>query len=267
MPAKSLTSKDTLLTLHWHQLIWSAALASNATSATSYPPLTLKCKDEHGTIVPWASAQGITFRPYRQANYSLSDRDSPLSRIAELFNVNHFIVSQARPYIAPFLRSDLHHHDRHAATAPGSWNLRTPLLRLIGLEVHHRLQQLDSLALLPQPVRRFLIDETIPGASITLVPELSPTDLVRLLEHPTSGSLRYWILRGERSVWPAVTALKVRCAVEVELDRGYQVVRRRKPLDVTAGVWKGTGARRAESGEVGTLTGRKRRRAVSVGLG
>jgi hypothetical protein len=37
-----------------------------------------------------------------------------------------------------------------------------------------------------------------------------------------------WIARGERAVWPAVGALKVRCAVESELDRGYQVVRRQK---------------------------------------
>jgi TAG lipase / lysophosphatidylethanolamine acyltransferase len=102
------------------------------------------------------------------------------------------------------------------------------LLRLITMEIHHRLQQLDSLGLLPLSIRRFLVDEHIPAASVTLVPELSAGDFVRLLETPTQTSLDYWILRGERSVWPAVGALKVRCAVESELDRGYQFVRRRK---------------------------------------
>jgi TAG lipase/lysophosphatidylethanolamine acyltransferase len=63
------------------------------------------------------------------------------------------------------------------------------------------------------------------------VPDLSPSDFVKLLENPTKDSIDYWILRGERSVWPAVGALKVRCAIEVELDRGYQLVRRRKPFD------------------------------------
>jgi TAG lipase/lysophosphatidylethanolamine acyltransferase len=81
----------------------------------------------------------------------------------------------------------------------GSWNLTTPLLRLITLEIHHRLNQLDALGFLPAPVRRLLIDETIPGPSLTLVPELAPSDLVKLLEHPTHESLQYWILRGREA--------------------------------------------------------------------
>jgi TAG lipase/lysophosphatidylethanolamine acyltransferase len=96
------------------------------------------------------------------------------------------------------------------------------------MEIHHRLQQLDSLQLLPLSIRRFLVDEHVPAASVTLVPEISASDFIRLLETPTQDSLDYWILRGEKSVWPAVGALKVRCAVESELDRGYQFVRRRK---------------------------------------
>ena len=90
---------------------------------------------------------------------------------------------------------------------------------------------MDSIGLLPGTLRRLLIDEEIPGASLTLVPNLSPSDFIKLLETPNKESLEYWILRGERSVWPAVDALKVRCAIEVELDRGYQLVRRRSPSD------------------------------------
>lgn len=100
-------------------------------------------------------------------------------------------------------------------TRGGNTSITGGLLRLITLEVHHRLHQLDSLGLLPLSIRRFLVDEHIPGASVTLVPQLSAADFVRLLETPTPASLDYWILRGERSVWPAVGALKVRCVVEV----------------------------------------------------
>jgi TAG lipase/lysophosphatidylethanolamine acyltransferase len=63
---------------------------------------------------------------------------------------------------------------------------------------------------------------------MTLVPELKRGDFLRLLETPTREGLDWWILRGERSVWPCVAGLKVRQAVEGELDRGYQFVRRRK---------------------------------------
>ena len=233
-----------------HQLIWSAALASNA-SSNFYSPVILRCKDETGAIVPWASAQEITFRSWKQFPYA--DRDSPLSRIAELFNVNHFVVSQARPYIAPFLRSDLRPNPRQ----DGKSGLVIPLLRLTALEIHHRLSQLDSLGLLPTAVRRLLIDESIPGASLTLAPDLSATDFLRLLETPTRDSLDYWILHGERSVWPAIGAMKVRCAIEVELDRCYQLVRRRKPLDTTSPIMV--------HGDWTTSASKRRKRAASVG--
>ncbi|MCJ1478626.1 hypothetical protein MMC13_007307 [Lambiella insularis] len=232
-------------------LIWSAALASNASSTTFYSPVILKCKDETGAIIPWASAQEITFRSWRQASYS--DRDSPLSRIAELFNVNHFVVSQARPYIAPFLRSDHQHIGDPRQRKPGG--LLAGGMRLLMLEVHHRLRQVDEFGLLPSPLRRLLIDESIPGTGMTVVPTITPDDFLKLLENPTKANLEYWILRGERSVWPAIGALKVRCAVEVELDRGYQLVRRRKPLD---GDFPAQGL-----GRRGSLD--RRKRAASVG--
>ena len=113
-------------------------------------------------------------------------------------------------------------------TRGGRTSLTGGILRLITMEIHHRLQQLDSLQLLPLSIRRFLVDEHVPAASVTLVPDIPASDFMQLLETPTQDSLDYWILRGEKSVWPAVGALKVRCAVESELDRGYQFVRRRK---------------------------------------
>jgi TAG lipase/lysophosphatidylethanolamine acyltransferase len=97
---------------------------------------------------------------------------------------------------------------------------------MVGLEVRHRLQQLDTLRLLPTSIRRFLVDESVPGTSMTLVPEVTAGDFIRLLETPTRDTLDYWILRGERSVWSAVAALRIRCAVEIELDRAYQQARR-----------------------------------------
>lgn len=206
-------------------LIWSAALASNASASTLYKQVTLLCKDDNGRITPWSPSLSTTFRPWTHASYA-DTRESPLHRIAELFNVNHFIVSQARPYLAPFLRSDLHHPDPKQNGR--KYQLSMPILRLIVMEIQHRLHQLNELGVLPPSIRRFLLDENVPGQSLTLVPELTPSDFFRLLENPTKDALDYWIRRGERSVWPAVGALKVRCAVEVELDRGYQLVRRRR---------------------------------------
>ncbi|KAG9826014.1 patatin-domain-containing protein, partial [Aureobasidium melanogenum] len=167
-------------------LIWSAALASNA-SDVLYSPLTMKCKDESGNIVPWASTHPINLRPSTPSGYA-SERDSPLTRIAELFNVNHFIVSQARPYIAPFLRSDLH---SPKPGYKGRSSLTTSLMKVMVMEVQHRLNQLDSLGYLPVQIRRFLLDENIPGASLTLVPESATRDSV-LLDHISQEYRQDW---------------------------------------------------------------------------
>lgn len=105
-----------------------------------------------------------------------------------------------------------------------------PILRLVVLEIQHRLRQLDELGLLSPSIRRFVLDENVPGMSLTIVPELSPGDFMKLLENPTPEALDYWVHKGERSVWPAIGSIQVRTAIEVELDRGYQVVRRRRPV-------------------------------------
>ncbi|OAQ72429.1 patatin-like serine hydrolase [Pochonia chlamydosporia 170] len=212
-------------------LIWTAAVASNASSPSLYGSrkVQILAKDVHGTIVPWAAANTTNFHHWTHASYT--DRDSPLQRIAELFNVNHFIVSQARPYLIPFLQSDMHGPSLLESRSKTT-QLSAFLVRMVGLEIRHRLRQFDTLRLLPSSIRRFLVDERIPAASMTLVPEVTAGDFVRLLETPTRDTLNYWILRGERSVWPAVAALRIRCAVENELDRSYQMVRKLKAGDL-----------------------------------
>ncbi|KAH9998053.1 hypothetical protein F4779DRAFT_606154 [Xylariaceae sp. FL0662B] len=203
-------------------LIWTAAVASNASTPSLYgsKQTTVLCKDVHGNIVPWAPAN--TFRPWTHA--SDKGRKSPLSRIAQLFNVNHFIVSQARPYLIPFLESDMHGPSLFTARHKRA-QVTGHLFRIVGLELRHRLRQLDTLGLLPAGIRRFLVDEEVPGASVMLVPKVTAGDFVRLLETPTRETLDYWILRGERSVWPAVCALKIRCAIEYDIERAYQRAR------------------------------------------
>jgi TAG lipase/lysophosphatidylethanolamine acyltransferase len=186
------------------------------------------CKDETGSIVPWTHTQDAIFQPWRHVHYN--EGESPLSRIAELFNVNHFIVSQARPYLIPFVCTELTPYDRDQT---GITHLTRSCTRLILSELRHRLRQLDYLGLLPTSISRLLMDETIPVPNLTLVPDLSCRDLISLFRDPTSQRMAEWTRKGERGVWPAVSALKVREAVEIELDRGYQLVRRRRPSDLS----------------------------------
>lgn len=81
------------------QLVWSAALASCAIPYV-YAPVELMAKDATGQLVPYFSEGGVKF-----ADGSIHS-DLPMRRLAELFNVNHFIVSQVNPHVIPFVISD-----------------------------------------------------------------------------------------------------------------------------------------------------------------
>lgn len=205
-------------------LIWSAVVASTATSKTLYAPVRLLCKDHSGRVRPYFACDSrsddgtLTFRHMRALL-----REAPLKRIGELFNVNHFIISQARPYMIPFVQA------RRFGTGLSSFG--ADLLRIALDEVFHWLKQVNTMGYLPTPLVRLLMDETIPSASewskVSVAPDLSFHDLFRLFDIPTQASLDQWILRGERSVWPAVCELTVRCGIEFELDAAYESVRRR----------------------------------------
>lgn len=194
-------------------LIWSAALVSNANDR-SRTSIRLMCKSPFGHIVPYEHS-GMSSRPYR--SMPATPQESPLSRLGELFNVDHFIVSQARPYIAPFLYPSL----RRFKTSFFAY-----FTRFILLEFQHRLRQFDILGLLSPGVKRLLMDEIVPGPALTLVPEIRLSDWARLLRNPTKHEIDHWIERGERSVWPSVMQLWVRLGVEYELEKAYQRVRR-----------------------------------------
>lgn len=93
-----------------HVLIWSAVTASCAFPGL-FEAQELMAKDRNGHCVPYhppfhmghQDDGGSPTYARRWRDGSLQ-ADLPMMQLKELFNVNHFIVSQANPHIAPFLR-------------------------------------------------------------------------------------------------------------------------------------------------------------------
>jgi TAG lipase/steryl ester hydrolase/phospholipase A2/LPA acyltransferase len=90
-----------------HVVIWSAVTASCAFPGL-FEAQELMAKDRHGQLVPYHTPvqvgreeQGVGARQWRDGSL---ESDLPMIQLKELFNVNHFIVSQANPHIAPLLR-------------------------------------------------------------------------------------------------------------------------------------------------------------------
>ncbi len=86
-------------------------------------------------------------------------------------------------------------------------------------EMRHRLSMLSQMGMLPKLVRNLLLDEKFQG-HVTISPAIDTSDFVTLLSSPTYESVEYWVLKGERSTWPLIAAIRNRTAIEIALDKG-----------------------------------------------
>src|SRR5712664_3297012 len=75
--------------------------AASCSTPIIFPAASLLAKDpKTGKEVPW--------NPVPNGGWidGSVDSDLPMARLAEMFNVNHFIVSQVNPHVVPFLVKD-----------------------------------------------------------------------------------------------------------------------------------------------------------------
>jgi TAG lipase/lysophosphatidylethanolamine acyltransferase len=206
-------------------VIWSALYASIGTGVLS-DHVSLYIKDINNEIVSASFNAGkpCTFLTPQKANERPGE-ESPYTRVTELFNVNNFIVSLARPYLAPLIVNDIKHKS--------GWKPLRMVQRLLGMELQHRVDLMDRTGMLFSFIKRMAVDEKTPknSSEVTIVPELRTLvkDFGRVFDvHRTLENIPYWIHVGEKSVWPVLPILWTRCAVEFTLDNLHNRRRRRR---------------------------------------
>jgi len=147
-------------------------------------------------------------------------RDSPYTRLAELFNVNNYIVSVSRPYFAPILLSEFKYRGQ-----PKLWHRACALARI---SFQYRVGQLADWGIISPQLISFFTDETIPGGfQVNIVPE--PDSLIRdfLMTFDSANiaqKVKHWINLGERSVWPQMSIIWARTKTEYVLEQLNQKV-------------------------------------------
>ncbi|KAK8103608.1 patatin-like phospholipase [Apiospora kogelbergensis] len=206
-------------------MIWSAVAASCSVPLVfSAAPLLVKnpLTGEHS---PWNPT------PQMWIDGSV-DNDLPMTRLAEMFNVNHFIVSQVNPHVVPFLAKEdapypisgsqdyVHSNDE------GDW-LYT-VTQLAKGEALHRMHILAEIGIFPTLVSklRSILSQKYSG-DINILPEMGLLDLPKILKNPTIEFMHRSCLLGERATWPKMSRIRDRCAVELALDRAVHALRAR----------------------------------------
>lgn len=165
-------------------LIWSASCASCALPGL-FRPVELMAKDAHGYIVAW--------EPQDSYSDGSIESDLPTERLAELFNVNQFIVCQVNPHAVPFLRSD----PPLLLRIVPAW-----LRRLVSSEISYRMTQLWQMNWLPKAMRNlhtFLMQKYY--GDITIVPDIRPRDYLRIFSNPEPKFIEAAVRAGQLAAW------------------------------------------------------------------
>ncbi|KAF2857162.1 patatin-domain-containing protein [Piedraia hortae CBS 480.64] len=182
-------------------MIWSAVAASCSVPLV-FSAAQLQAKDPRtGAIGQW------TDDATRWIDGSV-DNDLPMTRLAEMLNVNHFIVSQVNPHVVPFLTNQ---------TAADGW-IQT-LTSLARAEALHRMHMLSEMGIFPTTMTKMcsVLGQRYAG-DITILPEISYAQFPTILANPTPESIALALANGERATWPELSRVRNHLAIELSLD-------------------------------------------------
>ncbi|WOL11476.1 triacylglycerol lipase SDP1 isoform X3 [Canna indica] len=196
-----------------HVVIWSAVTASCAFPGL-FEAQELMAKDRFGEIVPYHApfllgpedTAGASTRRWRDGSL---ESDLPMMQLKELFNVNHFIVSQANPHIAPLLRL------KEIVRAYGG-NFAAKLAHLAEMEVKHRCNQVLELGFPLGGIAKLFAQDW--EGDVTVVMPATLAQYSKIIQNPSYVELQKAANQGRRCSWEKLSAIKANCAIELALD-------------------------------------------------
>lgn len=178
-----------------HVVVWSAVACSSAFPLL-FLPQDLLCRDARGALVPYATEGGggggggssgggagaaagsSGGRRWRDGSL---EEDLPMQSLSEMFNVNHFLVSQTNPHIVPLLNAKARAGKVLGALAEAEWK--------------HRCRQ----AMVLFPGLRWLKVLSQPWeGDVTMVLPPSLTRLIKSITNPSKGEEEFFFFLNER---------------------------------------------------------------------
>ncbi|MCA9535809.1 MAG: DUF3336 domain-containing protein [Myxococcales bacterium] len=192
----------------------SAAVASSSVPG-AFPPATLMERLPDGRDVPYMPTELWIDGSFKG--------DLPMRRISRLHNVNHFIVSQVNPHVAPVRRVT-----RRRGVLPFVAGMATTTARV---QLTHQLHIAKSLLqqtplYTPLDLAHSLADQTYSG-DIDIHPRLRAGALLRTFSNISREELAMHILEGERSTWPLLARIRDQTCVSRALDKAILSLRAR----------------------------------------
>eukprot|EP00898_Chlorokybus_atmophyticus_P007615 jgi/Chlat1/7855/Chrsp66S07289 len=206
-----------------HVVIWSAVAASCAFPGL-FEAQELLAKDREGRLVPFhigehdGDGRGLTSRKWRDGSV---EEDLPMTSLKELFNVNHFVVSQANPHIAPILRL------KEILRQSGGPYVGHAM-HMLEMEVKHRLKQLIEMGIGSKGIAKILAQDW--EGDITIVMPATLYQMYKIIQNPTKEDVQLGSIMGERCTWAKLSSIRANCAIEMALDECVQELKAKRKL-------------------------------------
>ncbi len=185
-----------------------AILASCAVPGV-YPPVTLAAINDQG--------ERQTYLPSRQWVDGSVSEDLPTKRLARLYGVNHFIVSQANPHILPFTTDIKQPHSLLSNVTRASRRTAREWINVGATAMARPLSWSPALNRITN-IAISIINQDYVG-DITIVPSTKFVNPMKVLAHRSVEEIEQLIAMGERATWPKVETIRLQTKVSRLLDR------------------------------------------------
>lgn len=225
-----------------HVLVWSAAVASSSLPGV-FEANRLMVKDADGTV-RYESAESARFSD------GSMEQDLPMQQLSEMFNVNHFIISQANPHAVMFAS----YSQFKSVWSNPMTGLVNAVLTFLKDQcrswLSHVVELVGARRFAPQHATsrgigsQFFVQEYEGrDCDISLIPWIGHRGLISALMHalynPSEAEFRSWVEAAQRETWKVIPAIKSHVAEEITLDRCVQRLRKR----IVSESWQKRGVR------------------------
>ena len=192
-------------------LIHKSVMASAAVPGV-FPPVTLEARDKWGERQPYLPSR-------KWVDGSVSD-DLPTKKLARLYGINHYIVSQANPAVLPFVTDGRRQSGALSILTNAGRRTAREWVNAGAAILHKPLSREGALSKVANTALSMVNQDYVGDVNILprnrfynplkLLAHLSPRDIIKLVES------------GERSAWRKIEMIRVQTHISRTLDRILQ---------------------------------------------
>lgn len=189
-------------------LIRESVLASSALPGV-FPPVTLMARDKNG--------HRKAYLPSRKwLDGAISD-DLPAKRLARLYGVNHFLVSQTNPHIIPFVSGVKRSRNKVTVLKTAATRTAREWVNASAVLMHGPLSKRPVLNKFANAALAIVNQDYI--GDINILPPFRFSNPGRLLAALSAKEIEELILVGERATWPQIEMIRVQTKISRTLNR------------------------------------------------